>query len=317
MAFKTTPRLWLKFEPTGEQVKEFAGNLSRIFFFLLRSRQKGKLPSWTLGPLGICFVSSTRTCSGRGTSTAFIYFNVSTNMSPKHSQHSDLLNRSILSPVAVDSVFLFIPSKRLHQAFWGCLKRSWDLPFMWKHLLETFEDLCLWSHSLHSPRAVLRPLTTGGHGQLSAVVKLDPAASWVSELGSLGTAQVPPLAASSHNFSTHEFCHVMQVWVCSPSCPACDSRQPLGGKGKAVKGAPAATWQPERAHRLYTQRGTVSIQFVAKAFRKAFCRRQVCTQSKTHLGFISAPRFHFKQLIYPLWTLVFLSVKQKYKTHDF
>lgn len=43
-----------------------------FFFLLLRSRQKGKLPSWTLGPLGICFVSSTRTCSGRGTSTAFI-----------------------------------------------------------------------------------------------------------------------------------------------------------------------------------------------------------------------------------------------------
>ena len=61
----------------------------------------------------------------------------------------------------------------------------------------------------------------------------------------------------------------------------------------------------------------MSIQFVTKAFRKAFCRTKVYTQSKTHLGFTSGPRFHFKQLIYSLWILVFLFVKQKYKTHDF
>lgn len=56
-----------------------------------------------------------------------------------------------------------------------------------------------------SQPAQTKTLTAGGHGQLSAIVKLDRAASWFSELGSLGTAQVPALATSSHRFSTHEF----------------------------------------------------------------------------------------------------------------
>lgn len=102
MAFKTTPRLWLKFEPTGEQVKEFAGNLSRIFFFPSKEQAEGQTPILDFRPIRHlpCFQHQDLLWKRH---LHRLHFNVSTNMSLKHSQRRDLLNRGILSTVAVDS----------------------------------------------------------------------------------------------------------------------------------------------------------------------------------------------------------------------
>lgn len=103
-------------------------------------------------------------------------------------------------------------------------------------------DLCLQAHTPHAPRVVHRPRTAAGSCSVSCCLL-------VLRAGTFECCTSACLAASIHHFSTCEFCHVMQIRICAPSCSdyvrSLEQQQqpPLEGKGPPTRpnGASVAT----------------------------------------------------------------------------
>lgn len=169
----------------------------------------------------------------------------------------------------------------------------------------SFGDQRLWPYTPPIPKPARQPLTTEkGGGQLSVTVKRDLAASWSSELGPLGAALVSALAASTQHFSTCEFGHVMQTQIYSLTIIYC-----LGQETEAEEAASRRKGQGCRGcFSCYLTVPALPASFTCKLEETSI---QLITKKQKTPWFHPAPSFDFKQVIYPLWTLVCLFAKRK------